>query len=204
MGIGKFLGFAAVGIAFNSLPVAASTIGYQSINGSISTEVECSTGPCSPNANPFGFETSTSPFDFEIELNLSAFDDIKFPVFGISVQESRSGAPSGFLMDANGTRRLVKDSLSGFGFKGVIFSGDLRPGQGRSNGGFSISCRNGETAFDSCTWVLSRDDGEATRVSGGGRITSVPPSPIPLPAAGLLLMGGLGGLSALRRRKRMT
>jgi len=35
-----------------------------------------------------------------------------------------------------------------------------------------------------------------------GSITPPPPQPIPLPATGLLLVGGLAGLAALRRRRR--
>ena len=41
-----------------------------------------------------------------------------------------------------------------------------------------------------------------TNDSLGGLIDNVSVSPVPVPAAGLMLLGGLGGLAALRRRKR--
>jgi hypothetical protein len=40
--------------------------------------------------------------------------------------------------------------------------------------------------------------------TGGWDIDSVRVSPVPLPAAGLLLLAGLGGLAALRRRKALA
>lgn len=48
------------------------------------------------------------------------------------------------------------------------------------------------------TWAISRQG--LSHANLYGQLADVP-APVPLPAAGLLLAGGLGGLAALRRRK---
>ena len=56
----------------------------------------------------------------------------------------------------------------------------------------------GDDVFESF-WTTERSANEA-ELQASYRLISEPPSEVPLPASGLLLLGGLAGLAAARRR----
>ena len=58
---------------------------------------------------------------------------------------------------------------------------------------------SGDAVFDSITFV---DTSDLTGKRDGFDIDAVAVSAVPLPAGALLLLGGLGGLAAMRRRKK--
>ena len=76
---------------------------------------------------------------------------------------------------------------------------------GQINGGafFIVGTAFNDVASDSGELLLFLFDSNAGDNSGSiaATITTADVAPVPLPAAGLLLLGGLGGLGALRRRK---
>lgn len=75
-------------------------------------------------------------------------------------------------------------------------------------GDFTVSWAAGDAATTAAnTFLAAGDDGKTNyrltwlqSTSGGQNLVTV--SPVPLPAAGLLFLSALGGLAALRRRKR--
>jgi len=58
-------------------------------------------------------------------------------------------------------------------------------------------------AADTAGSVFFQDDGadNVGAVLDYVRITTDAPAPVPVPAAGLLLLGGLGGLGMMRKRR---
>ncbi|MEO7380117.1 MAG: VPLPA-CTERM sorting domain-containing protein [Paracoccaceae bacterium] len=71
-----------------------------------------------------------------------------------------------------------------------------KKGRSIQDGEFSFTAA-ANTAFG---WVLNSTDGKKGRATAK-IVAYVAPAAVPLPAGGLLLVGTLGGLAALRRRK---
>jgi hypothetical protein len=59
----------------------------------------------------------------------------------------------------------------------------------------------GNALFEDVSWVTFTDSGRGNARVDDIALLSAPPAPVPLPAAGLLLVAAIGGLTALRRKK---
>lgn len=68
----------------------------------------------------------------------------------------------------------------------------------------AYKAKTGTVDFDYQSIFMNKKDkiGELSHISLYGVKGDEPPAPVPLPAAGWLMVAGLGGLAALRRRKR--
>ncbi|MFN7225534.1 MAG: VPLPA-CTERM sorting domain-containing protein [Paracoccaceae bacterium] len=80
---------------------------------------------------------------------------------------------------------------------GTFLGGHLRPG-GVEAGEFQLSL--GDLAAGTNYLQILREDHGG--VTGYSVLVTGEPSPVPLPAAGWLLMAGVGGLAAMRRRRK--
>ena len=59
-------------------------------------------------------------------------------------------------------------------------------------------------ALDAATWAVLKPDGTPYTQHELSHVTLIGLSPIPLPAAGFLLIGALGGLGLMRRRRKIS
>lgn len=96
----------------------------------------------------------------------------------------------------NDKRNASKDPL-GY-FIGAVYTAlsYAKKAPGFENGTFSFLVP-ANTTFG---WVLGSTDGKKGR-SNATLFADIEPAAVPLPAGGLLLVGAIGGLAALRRRK---
>lgn len=107
---------------------------------------------------------------------------------------------------------LVKDSRSAAAFQLAAWeiANEGRGSLDLGNGAFRMLAVSSSTRslaqgwlgkIASGSWKL--DQGVMILQAPGTQdlVTSLPPAPIPVPAAGLLLLGGLGGLAVTRRRR---
>ncbi|WP_256714948.1 VPLPA-CTERM sorting domain-containing protein [Rhodovulum sulfidophilum] len=94
------------------------------------------------------------------------------------------------------------DAISSLIFSDLNY-GSILPldlGEGLTVTGYSFELVDGTySTFDpeSGIWTLQEDRSAALRI-----VANVDVAPVPVPAAGLMLLGGLGGLAALRRKKK--
>lgn len=70
-----------------------------------------------------------------------------------------------------------------------------------ANGGSMGLAQSWLDLISAGTWAPSQQLTVLHSATDQDFITDLPPAPVPLPAAGLMLMGALGGLSALRRNR---
>lgn len=110
---------------------------------------------------------------------------------------NQSGDPNDFF----------NDNSVGSGTYGIEWNGltDVFTVTGLANGGGAVNtidiaiADTSDTIFDSALFFNSL---QSTTTTGGGGIGDPDPGVVPLPASGLLILGGLAGLGALRRRKK--
>lgn len=107
-----------------------------------------------------------------ISFLLTDVDDVGLPGFGISVAGDATGATAT-----------------------PYFAGK------QSNGKITLVTMSFDDYVSNLTVSLFSDAGDGFGFDDAVLAGTRAPSPVPLPAAGLLLLGGLGGLAALRRRK---
>ncbi|GGE29744.1 hypothetical protein GCM10011360_17270 [Primorskyibacter flagellatus] len=131
---------------------------------------------------------------------------------GSEIGEGFALAPNGsavFNYEVSGPVRVSIVSISGSGFSGGDDLYKVLFGVGATDTGFTTVNSNGSTGNATGTlptFVTSNDfslnffaDGTAKTVIMGYTFTV---SAVPVPAAGALLLGAMGGLAALGRRKK--
>lgn len=96
------------------------------------------------------------------------------------------------------------DKISSLIFNNLNY-GSVLPldlGEGLTVTGYSFELVDGTySTFNAATgkWTLQEDRSATLRI-----VANVDVAPVPLPAAGLMLLGGLGGLAAVGRRKKQS
>jgi hypothetical protein len=170
--------------------------------------------PTNPD-NPFGEEPNTLP-GMTIDVTAASFE-YGISVDGVEIFAARADA----IMDGFGVINVVTDAVSGFtpmitgnGFGGVTFtvaplSGSIFLGTYAAGDEIIVDsflrARAYTTGFVEIGGSVDVFSSDPISLSSVGFLTSDPTDPgvppVPLPAAGWLLMAGLGGLAAARRRK---
>lgn len=170
--------------------------------------------PSNPD-NPFGTDPNALPGTV-VDVTAASFEYV-IEVDGVEKFAARADA----IMDGFGLANTVTDAVSGFtptltanGFSGVTFtvaplSGSFELGTFADGETIEVTSylrarayTTGNIEIGGSVDIFSNDP---INLSSVGSLTSTPtqtgPSPVPLPAAGWLLIAGLGGLAVTRRRK---
>lgn len=145
------------------------------------------------------YEMTDTPFSSTLDLSLDGR--------GGRIQD---------VFDANYATVDISDGAQAAGFQLALWEALYDSDLNLMTGDFQAADKdvNATTAFDFAQGYLVAADGygdgrkftltflESTPVSGPKKQNLVTATPVPLPAAGLLLLAALGGLSALRRRRK--
>lgn len=174
-------------------------------------------GPANQSSGPAIFDTTCSGYSVDCngdsDLFLSAARQGENGVSGnvlILQSNTDSRTPND---DASAFNRVVFTLLSGPAFRIVgasaiddvflgFFPGDTTPLNRADRIGLVGTNRDGGTAIATnfVSPLFQIGDSFTVRYSGSGGLDSIVLAPIPLPAGGLLLLAGLGGLAIARRR----
>lgn len=160
------------------LRVSGSGLSFSNIDGAQGTGTITYDGEGSAGLGGVNLLIGTNPF---FAFDVAEFDRNVF----ISVMAT----------DTSGAEANYSETLEGG------FNPNLTFGEFTTDDGFDFA------SVDSLQFFVSSED---TLISVDGRIRSISikagdvptPSPIPLPASALLLLGSLGGLTAMRRRRK--
>lgn len=208
----KFSVYAAVAaLALSAGSVSASTIGFDTNNGSalshgsfVDGRFDFGNGLTGTISTSGGSGTAQV---FDTTETGTEDPDLEFPTAGLGnvliVNEALSRVDDN---GRGGVITFVFDSLVEFtGLTLVDFEerGSIQPMVITADGGFnSGSLFNGDNEYSqySTTAILTRT--LTFNYGGSGAIDNLQVSAVPLPASSLLLLGGLGGIAALRRRKK--
>ena len=134
-----------------------------------------------------------------------ADDEISFPGESITIKFKQTVVMSGvYFLDLFFGRAGTEFALLSVDGQsaGSFAAGQFNPGQGNTNPGYgaftglSLVGRSFTFSVASTNDLLNANDRPDYALAG------VDVAPVPVPAAGLMLLGGLGGMAALRRRRR--
>lgn len=199
LNIGKTLAVGALALTLGAEVASATTVHATSITvGSTTVTTQTSTTNRGDLGNALGASDATqTPFSGFYSLGLGGS-----AVFGFG---TNFGAPGAVLEVTSGSRSAHPESL-------LVEALNIATGLWESLGSISNQGPTGLTLAVSlplqtgATYSLLRLTDTSPFASGrdGWDIDSISVSAVPVPAAGLLLIGALGGLAALRRRKALA
>lgn len=135
-------------------------------------------------------------------------DDFGFGSYSWSYLGKDDGGSTGSVQADVGSTTGSWSADFGSGFTASVFSVLLKAGNAYSVFLFDITPSTGSAfagTFDTQLAGLVNGGGtgqDLSHLEVAGVFTGAPPSPIPLPAAGWMLLAGIGGIAALKRRRK--
>lgn len=215
--------FLASAVLVTALAVGAASAATLSITGGTSGLVPGSTA--TNNAlGPLGFGTSLAGY-YGANIQLAGSGDLKFELLGAeagntntftysptgqSLTDIGDGNPNGFFNPAgigsfsvaNVLAGLLQFSFSTSGGNLTVLNGANPNNTNPASAGINFFATFADTVNSragSVLYLFFDDDGANNDDNHDDLVIRI--SAVPVPAAGLLLVGALGGLAALRRRK---